>query len=732
MAAEDHFDAELRRVAVPAGLGQRLALPALFDDAAVDRLLGDIAVPEGLLSRVRAGAWAASDADGGPRGVDLERAASMVRGAAAIEPLPPATPMPRRSWRTWARNWSSEGVGVIVALTLMVVAFVAGHESSRVFGPSREPRAKQVRSVDRSDSASARRGAASVVLPEVAGDAEPTGLGPDVSPAFAGGEREADGPAERDTSPQVAAAAGLPPVEVRGAAIGLGTGPASGNDMGMKVVPVVGGGRRAVPRVRGYDLAFEMAHGESPFVSLAAAPSLALSQPPLAMRTGSFDDVLAALADKRLPGVAGRLRVEDVLAAVPPAVPGAADGVPRLDERGVPRLQERGVPRLQVRGVRSLRKEFVSDLVEICVSVPAAQRSAEPPLDVLVVLDQAAGLVPATWSAMCRGLEHVATLMRPEDRVSVVVAGVQPRLVGRRLEGAALAGLAQDLLRTRPTEAGDFDAAMRFAATALDAGGRGLGPRLVVVADVEAADRSRDAGQEAVAAWRESLMRGGDETAATPRFVLIDATESAVDDDAVPSFGRTPPDAVAIRRAVVRAVFGTERAAAERCRLEVTFDPRAVQSYRIVGHRQTVVESLTGSSGGAIDLHAGESVRVVYEVVRRDGAGQILTAALVYRPAGSDRERRLSAGLSATDPDLSAALPSPHGCELLLAVGLGQTASGSVHAGPRTAAVQSLAAVAAAWRKRGDVTAFGGTLIECLDRLGIVKDGARPTRSLVR
>ncbi len=715
VAAEEHLDAELRRVTVPDGLGQRLTLPALFDDAALDRLLADVAVPADLGRRLREAALAASGGDRTARGVDLERAASMVRGTVVPEPLTPVV----RQGRRWWRAWSSEGVGVVIALGLMVAAFVAGRESSRAFGPPRDQAAKQARSAHRGESSPAGQVAATVATPDASRDADASTT--DNAPALVSDGRDAavEDAAGGGETLQAGLAADATRVEVRGAAIGLGSATPSTVDGGMKVVSAVGGGRRSVPRVRGYDLAFEMAHGESPFVSLAAAPGLATNQPPLAMRTGSFDDVLAALADKqRLAAVAGRLRIEDVLAAVPPPAP-------RVPLAG-------GGPSVEIRGVRSLRKDFDSDLVEICVSVPAAPRPAEPPLDVLVVLDQAAGMVPATWSSMCRGLEHVAGLMRPDDRVSVVLAGLQPRLVGRRLEGPALAGLAQDLLRTRPVETGDFDAAIRFAATALDVGGRGLGPRLVVVADVESADRSRDAGQEAVAAWRESLMRGGDETAETPRFVLIDAAESVGDIAVGPDFGRTPPDAVAIRRAVVRAVFGGDLPSAERCRLEVTFDPRLVQSYRVIGHRQTVVESLTESSGGPIDLHAGESARVVYEVVRRAGTGQLLTASLVYRPAGSDRERRLSAGLSTTDPDLATGLPAPHGCELLLAVGLGQTAAASVHAGPRSAAVQSLATMAAAWRKRGDVTAFGGTLIECLDRLGIVKDGARPGRSVVR
>jgi hypothetical protein len=65
---------------------------------------------------------------------------------------------------------------------------------------------------------------------------------------------------------------------------------------------------------------------------------------------------------------------------------------------------------------------------------------------------------------------------------------------------------------------------------------------------------------------------------------------------------------------------------------------------------------------------------------------------------------------------VSAALPSAHGCELLLAVGLGDIAGESAHVGRRGMTAAALAAVANNWQARGDVTPYGAVLVGCLER----------------
>lgn len=66
-------------------------------------------------------------------------------------------------------------------------------------------------------------------------------------------------------------------------------------------------------------------------------------------------------------------------------------------------------------------------------------------------------------------------------------------------------------------------------------------------------------------------------------------------------------------------------------------------------------------------------------------------------------------------PDVTAPLPSARGCELLLAVGLGDLAGESAHVGHRDATATRLTALANGWQKRGDVTPAGMMLIGGLE-----------------
>jgi hypothetical protein len=82
------------------------------------------------------------------------------------------------------------------------------------------------------------------------------------------------------------------------------------------------------------------------------------------------------------------------------------------------------------------------------------------------------------------------------------------------------------------------------------------------------------------------------------------------------------------------------------------------------------------------------------------------------------------AGGSAT-ADLGPGLPSPHGCELLLAVALGELAAASVHAEPWRQPTAGIATLAARWQARGDVTPEGRLLIDCLEYRGVFFDRTR-------
>ena len=253
---------------------------------------------------------------------------------------------------------------------------------------------------------------------------------------------------------------------------------------------------------------------------------------------------------------------------------------------------------------------------------------------------------------------------------------------------------------------------------------------ITVVAQADVVERSRHEGLEAYGRWQESRAAGGTVTTADPvkgplpQFVLIDAAAVSDGDPANALPARIAADPAAIRRAVVQGVFGRSTVVACRCSLSVAFDPALVAAYRLVGYRQTVAESLAEGDVAAIDMHAGETARVVYEVARkvrgddgRDGAskaGPLVSAAVTYWPPDAGFPRVARGVLPADAVDALAPLPSSHACEVLLAVGLGELAGGSVHVGDRRRRGEAVAALVREWRERGDVTPFGETLLKCL------------------
>jgi hypothetical protein len=287
----------------------------------------------------------------------------------------------------------------------------------------------------------------------------------------------------------------------------------------------------------------------------------------------------------------------------------------------------------------------------------------------------------------------------------------------------------------------DFDAAFRLVAAV----GRREGhpERIVAAAHAGSLERCRAEGRVALSEWQAAQAAApAVPMAPLTEFVLIDPQQPLDGDGGTPGAapvapGRIAADPIAIGRGMLRHVFGRPTLAATGCRLEVTFDPARVASYRIVGHRQTASDALAATGPRAIDLHAGETVRVVYEVmevIRRPGGStpavsDLVSAKLAWTPAETEpngvlHEQTVRRGLADGNGATADGLPSRHGCELLLAVAVGELAAASVHAEPWRQSAAASARLASRWRARGDVTPMGGLLIDCLECQGVVGDTA--------
>jgi hypothetical protein len=718
--ADRQLDDDLRRVPLPADLRAALTPESLFAEATIDRLLAAVAVPPGLAERVQAAARA-SDAPARNGMVDLSRFADR----------PERAPLERQaaggsSRRPRGRLMMVREAGrVAAALGLAFVLATAGMRLSRwLEGPDgAELTARRTESGSRTAASPQRAtaGPTDAFAAAERGDGR-TRDGGDRMSRRSGSEQDVATvspvapalPAPEDVAEVSAAAPQAVSLaagerQVRGAPIPLDEALALA---GMTVVELPRDARRQVPKSTAFDMAFELAHGESPFVSPAADPSLAVDRPPLTLGTNGFDRLVGATAGRRAPGFAPRIRAEELLAAMPPPPDVAAPGPEPV--------------RLGFAAVRSGRTLGGKPTVFLEAAAFAAglPRGDAAPLRTTLILDQAAAGDPQAWPRICRALGAVAARLEPDDRVGVVLCGPRPRVVLRDAAAADIAAAALNLEALPAAVSCDLDAAVDAAREAgLLAG------RTVVVAHGATLDRCRGEVQESLSAWHRGLaLTGGDPVTSGPpdgiRFVVLDAATQPPDRDAGPSFGRTSLDAVAIRRDLLRQVLGQDTLVARQCSLEIRFDPDRVAAYRLVGHRQSVVESLADAPPATIDLHAGETVRVVYEVVpKQPGATGLASARLSWRtPAGS------AARLDAADrvsSDRTAALPSPHGCELVLAATLGDLAGGSVHTSQPRAALAALHSVADRWQVRGDVTPFGTTLIRVIDRQIVGPRGGR-------
>ena len=711
--ANRHLDDELRRVSLPESLRAALTPEALFADAAIDQLLATLKLPPGLADRVHA-ATRAGDAPARNGVVDLTRfSASGIKPARLDRPAAEGAVRRARGGLTMVR----EAGRVAAALGLAVVLATAGLQLSRALeGPARAAPT----SVAAAGSKAVGLGAASTPRSDTSA-AIATGSTPSAAPGAGGrvtdmgvgaGQRHEQELAGASANPITPSASDpgmvLPsppptstePPRVRGAAMRLGL---ASLPPAMLVVELPRDARRQVPKAAAFNLAFEMAHGESPFVDPAADPSLAIDRPPLTLGTDGFDQRIWGALDRRSQAAASRIRAEELLAAMPPPSELTGPGTEPV--------------RLGIAAVRSGRtlNGRPTIFMEAAAFAGGSPPKRETPLQATLILDQAAAGDPRAWPRICRGLAAVAARLEPRDRVSVVLCGPRPRVALRDAAPAALAAAAVNWEALPAAVSSDLDAAVDAAREA-----GLLTGNTFVVAHGATLDRCRGRVLELLSRWHRALAQtGGDPLVSAPaegmRFVVLDSATPPPDSSAGPTFGRTGLDAVAIRRELLRQVTGEDTLVARQCGLEIRFDPQRVAAYRLIGHRQSVVESLADAPPAPLDLHMGEIVRVVYEVVPKEvEALGLATATLSWRtPDGA--AARLEA-VDRTAGDRAASLPSPQGCELVLAATLGDLAGESAHATKPLATLAALASLADRWQDRGDVTPFGATLIRLIDR----------------
>ena len=329
------------------------------------------------------------------------------------------------------------------------------------------------------------------------------------------------------------------------------------------------------------------------------------------------------------------------------------DPAPAAGEEVACRIEQSAHPFLQQR-----------DLVRIAMKVGAVGRNASQPLRLTILLDTSGSMEREDRAASVRkALESLASLLGPDDRVTLIGFARQPRLLAENVPGDQ-AGKLVDIARRTPSEGGtNLEAALGLA-TEL-AGNQYLAAaqnRVVLLTDGAANLGNADPAQ--LAKGVEKLRGKG---------VAFDACGVGADglNDSILEaltrkgdgryyFLNKPEDADA---GFAKQLAGAFRPAAENVKVQVRFNPRRVGKYRLLGFEQNRLkkEDFRNDKVDAAELSAEEAAVAVYQVEPLpDGEGELGEVFVRFRdPASGEMvERSWTMPYDAQAPSFDKASPS--------------------------------------------------------------------------
>ena len=378
------------------------------------------------------------------------------------------------------------------------------------------------------------------------------------------------------------------------------------------------------PRIRGYDMLFQLRHGEQPFVSPAGHKLLRVCRVPFTFRTSSYDLAAASVAEGKLPAHE-EIRVEDFLAAQRYALPTAPAAGLALHAAASP--APLGEPGLH--------------LLQLIVQGGKASNPRRQGVRLIVVVDTSSAMqFEARWKTIHRALANLGRQLTPGDRLTLIGFAERPRVLAEDATRDELEKLLASGALEQTAGSADFAQAIQSACEAVQAVPSSEVRRVVFVtagrAEFNDTARTRS---------RESLLQLA--AANIPwRIVRMSPT----DDDALwgdlarRASGRTcaVTSADGLYAVLLECLSGRPQTVAHGVSMRITFNPQAVTSYRMLGHASA---TLTGEAGDPleIDLDAEQTASSMFELwLKPAGDGELAIAELLWRdPVGGQPRRRV-------------------------------------------------------------------------------------------
>ena len=379
----------------------------------------------------------------------------------------------------------------------------------------------------------------------------------------------------------------------------------------------------APPLVHGYDMLFHLKHGEHPFVSPAAQKELMSTAVPLTFDTTSYDLALRSLAGGAMPP-ADEIQIEEFLAG----------------QRFAMRAPQPGELILQTATCPSPFGEKGLYMMEVALQIGPARSVAHPPTRLVVAVDTSSAMnAKARWEMVLRSLEKISHQMAPADRVTLVGFAELPQMLAENLKAEQLRALANSGELARPAGSSNLSAAIASVCELIHALPSGEVRRIIFLTA-----GSRQPLDDAVLATASGSLA---ELAAIPQVSWqIASVGGPVDPQwsTLAERGRGEIGAAAtpaeLQRLLVTRLTGHALTVASRAKLKMTFNPRIVTGYRLMGHAAT---TLTGGSNAPleIDLDTDQNVANLFEVfIKPDGGDQIAAAEFTWHDPQGGQSRR--------------------------------------------------------------------------------------------
>jgi autotransporter-associated beta strand protein len=304
------------------------------------------------------------------------------------------------------------------------------------------------------------------------------------------------------------------------------------------------------------------------------------------------------------------------------------------------------------------------DLVRIAVKVAAAGRAAGQPLRLTILLDTSGSMEREDRAASVRrALGTLATLLGPNDRVTLIGFARTPRLLAEQVPGDQAKKLVEIAART-PSEGGtNLEQALALASElALKQKLPAAQNRIVLLTDGAANLGNADPAR--LARQIEKTRQQG------ISFDACGVGANGLNDEMLEALTRkgdgryyflnTPEDADA---GFARQLAGALRPAAENVKVQVVFNPARVSQYRLIGFEKHLLkkEDFRNDKVQAAELSAEEAGVAVYQVqTLPEGDGELGEVFVRFRDPANGRmvEHSWTMPYDAKAPSFDKAAPS--------------------------------------------------------------------------